>query len=464
MDCIKSVGDKALLFVLQFYSEPSQYFWTDDCGDTHVIHQGEGGEQGDALMPMLYALGQHGALFSLQDFLLPHEQLFAYLDDINVVCLPDWVGPIFKHLQEALDQYARIQVHLGKTQVWNRGGHYPPACQQMQEAAAHADPQAGVWRREGPPAQQGVRVLGILIGHEEFVQAELRATTEKHQTLVERIPLVQDLQSARLLLLFCANTHATFSLRGVPPAETEQFAAVHYIATWQCFTRLLGISGRSDEIHDWASLPFHNGWVRIAERHQNAGPCSLGQLGRQSQDDPQSSPRSRSHHGEVFVWFNRHATFCRRCFVSRLVAGIGLQHSGMGKIFPLLFLVHWLRWFQVCWPFQRRGGNMTLLWFWSSASWKLRSSRPPLQLDGPCSGRKEVLSLASRSPLCPSPPSTGSSLTCSGSSFLVAFTFLSHCPPASAGVAVHSTALATTAQVARGQGSLGGVASHWSLQ
>ena len=58
-------GDKAFPFVLQFYSEPSQYFWTDDCGDTHVIHQGEGSEQGDALMPMLFALGQHGALLSL---------------------------------------------------------------------------------------------------------------------------------------------------------------------------------------------------------------------------------------------------------------------------------------------------------------------------------------------------------------------------------------------------------------
>ena len=41
----------------------------------------------------------------------------------------------------------------------------------------------------------------IPIGHEEFVQAELRATTEKHQTLVERIPLVQDTQSAWLQFL-----------------------------------------------------------------------------------------------------------------------------------------------------------------------------------------------------------------------------------------------------------------------
>ena len=29
--------------------------------ETHEIMQGEGGEQGDPLMPMLYALGQHQA-------------------------------------------------------------------------------------------------------------------------------------------------------------------------------------------------------------------------------------------------------------------------------------------------------------------------------------------------------------------------------------------------------------------
>ena len=54
-------GESVLPFALQFYSEPSQCIWTDDCGVNHVIHQGEGGEQGDALMPMLYSLGQHEA-------------------------------------------------------------------------------------------------------------------------------------------------------------------------------------------------------------------------------------------------------------------------------------------------------------------------------------------------------------------------------------------------------------------
>ena len=51
-----------------------------------------------------------------------------------------------------------------------------------------------------------------------------------------------------------ARTHTTCSLRGIPPAETEQFALAHDVATWRCFTRLLGISGVGDT-QDWASLP-----------------------------------------------------------------------------------------------------------------------------------------------------------------------------------------------------------------
>ena len=35
-------------------------------GVTQTIPQGEGGEQGDPLMPLFFALGQHGALVAMQ--------------------------------------------------------------------------------------------------------------------------------------------------------------------------------------------------------------------------------------------------------------------------------------------------------------------------------------------------------------------------------------------------------------
>ena len=209
-------GDSALPFVLQFYSEPSQDFW-----------------QGDAYMPMLCALGQHGALPCLQDFLLPHEHLF---NDMYVVCLPDRVGPTYKHLQEALDKHVTFhQVARG--------------CKKLRHVRTHR-------QGEGPPAQQG---LGCW--------ASQRATRSSSRPSFG--PQVRSTEVwlngffwcriSKVLLLFCANTRATYSLRGVPPAETEQFGAAHDVATWQSFTRLLRISARPEEAHDWARLPFQMG-------------------------------------------------------------------------------------------------------------------------------------------------------------------------------------------------------------
>ena len=48
-------GREVLPFVLMFYGSPSSYLWEDEGGVTHIIAQGEGGEQGDPLVPLLFA-------------------------------------------------------------------------------------------------------------------------------------------------------------------------------------------------------------------------------------------------------------------------------------------------------------------------------------------------------------------------------------------------------------------------
>ena len=55
----------------------------------HFISQGEGGEQGDAMMPLLYCLGQHKAYVAIASQLLPNEKLFGFLDDLYFVCKPN---------------------------------------------------------------------------------------------------------------------------------------------------------------------------------------------------------------------------------------------------------------------------------------------------------------------------------------------------------------------------------------
>ena len=43
-------------FVRQWYALPSKFQWRDDAGVVHDVIQGDGGEQGDALMPALFCL------------------------------------------------------------------------------------------------------------------------------------------------------------------------------------------------------------------------------------------------------------------------------------------------------------------------------------------------------------------------------------------------------------------------
>ena len=77
-------GDQILPFVRMFYSNPSTYLWEDELGVTQHIAQGEGGEQGDPLMPLLFALGQHKSLVEAQARLSGNERLLALLDDIYI--------------------------------------------------------------------------------------------------------------------------------------------------------------------------------------------------------------------------------------------------------------------------------------------------------------------------------------------------------------------------------------------
>ena len=52
--------------VLMFYGTLSHHLWWDSLGRVLTITQGEGGEHGDAMMPLLFSLGRHAALERVQ--------------------------------------------------------------------------------------------------------------------------------------------------------------------------------------------------------------------------------------------------------------------------------------------------------------------------------------------------------------------------------------------------------------
>ena len=95
-------GPAALSFVHMFYRRPSTYLWEDAEGTVHTINLGEGGEQGDALMPVLFSFCQHSGVEATYRRLRVNEKLFACFDDVHIASEPDRTGAVYTSLEENL--------------------------------------------------------------------------------------------------------------------------------------------------------------------------------------------------------------------------------------------------------------------------------------------------------------------------------------------------------------------------
>ena len=241
----------------------------------HDVQQGEGGEQGDPLMPSLFALGQHQALLETRARLHPSNALYAFLDDIYVTGPPEHTVGQFAIVREALARHANIQVHLGKTRAWNSAGEEPPG---LLEVLPLQDPENPCWTGNWalPAAEQGVVVLGSPVGSRDFIAAKLAQRLQEQDRLLSRIPRVPELQSAWLLLLYCAAPRSTYLLRTLPPADTAVFAAEHDAAIRRCLATLLaggdGDMPLPDLSYRRAQLPLSMGGLGLgsAERLRHA--------------------------------------------------------------------------------------------------------------------------------------------------------------------------------------------------
>ena len=91
-------------------------------------------------MPLLFSLAIHNALKDVQGHLENDELLFAFLDDVYVVCLSHRVRSIFNLLDDRLSRLLGIRLYEGKTRVWNKAGECP-------EETAELGPE--VWSPEG---------------------------------------------------------------------------------------------------------------------------------------------------------------------------------------------------------------------------------------------------------------------------------------------------------------------------
>ena len=188
-------GLRGLLpFVRSTYGQPC-YKWTDAKGVRHDIHQHEGGEQGDPLMPLLFSLAVRNALVEVRDGMLPDELLFAYLDDVYVVSNPDRTRVLY-------DLLGRL--HAGKTRTWNKASECPPNIDDLGDE---------IWNPEG------IKILGTPVGSDLFVSQTTTVRLEEESRLWEAVSWVPDAQCAWQILHQCAGPRCHHFLRTVPPTQ-----------------------------------------------------------------------------------------------------------------------------------------------------------------------------------------------------------------------------------------------------
>ena len=163
-------------------------------------------------MPGLYALGRHAALLEIATRLSPGDKLYAFLDDVYITTKP-------QRAPDGASQHClapNVQVHLGKTRAWNAAGEEPPEL----AAALPADPANPSWVGNWalPAERQDLVVLSSPVGNRAFVEATLDQMRGKHDELLQRLPELPHLQTAWLLLLYCAAPRCQYLLRMLPPA------------------------------------------------------------------------------------------------------------------------------------------------------------------------------------------------------------------------------------------------------
>ena len=219
----------------------------------HAHHcAGRGRGTGVPLMPFLFFLGQSPALVSVQQQLIDGEHLFAYLDDIYVVSEPGRVRTVIALLENALWQSAGISIHQGKTKIWNRAGVEPPGC--------HFGFVSSSTRHQN---------LGHSAWAPEFVRAHLERIGQEHQILLDRIPLIQDVQCAWLLLLHRASARA----RVVEPGSTRNFCEVHDASLWKCLEAILQMPLEGAEVKSIGSLPMVLGGIGLQSAMRTSTPA-----------------------------------------------------------------------------------------------------------------------------------------------------------------------------------------------
>ena len=145
-------------------------------------------------------------------------------------------------VRQELWRHANIDIHSGKTKIWNRSGVTPTGVRKHNKCN---DPDAG--DQDIPVSQQGMKVLGVPLGRDECAARFLEVKTPR--CAVRKDPVFSS----------CAATRANFNLRNMSPEVARSFAISHDTKVHHCLCQTVGV-----DPDDVSTLPFHLGGLGLA--------------------------------------------------------------------------------------------------------------------------------------------------------------------------------------------------------
>ena len=193
--------------------------------------------------------------------------LAAFLGGLYLVTTPARARPALDDVIRTVEQHAGVAANLGKTRVYRAaGGPPPPGVEELGP---------DVWcGGDSEPATRGFVALGVPIGHADFIQRKLAARLDDECRLLGELRKLPDLQSAWLLLLYCASPRAQHVLRTVPPRDAAAHASEHDQAVWITVQHTLAeLDARRqqwDAARQVASLPAAAGGLGLASAQRLA--------------------------------------------------------------------------------------------------------------------------------------------------------------------------------------------------
>ena len=184
------------------------------------ISSAEGVQQGDPLGPFLFSLALHPSILKAQS-VIGSGFVASYLDDAVLAGPRDDVVKAFKVLEQSMsDTGLRIRSDKCEAFCCVRDTDWP--------------------LRRIPFVNDGFCVLGSPIGSEEFVARMCVAKVGQEKEFLQKLALLQNIQSACLLLRYCGVGKITHLLRTIPPHLIRHAAQNHDSDVLTSFQSILG--------------------------------------------------------------------------------------------------------------------------------------------------------------------------------------------------------------------------------